>query len=118
MVNGLPNSAAAPEPIGLLKGGFMRGAHDDRRRWIPLFDASYPGACEGALVGAEANQVGDHKVGSRVCRHALQVLDEREVVALVAQHLADEVSYVAVVLDDQDLSYAPDVVELGPGVQI
>ena len=105
------------EPIELLQRKFLRGAHDHRRSRIAVLDATYPGARELARVRAHANEIGDHNIGNRTNRRAIQSVDEREVIALIAQHLADEVSYVGVVLDDQDLSYTPHAVELGPGLQ-
>jgi hypothetical protein len=105
------------EPIGFLKGRFVRGAHDDRRRGIPLLDASNPQTCGVACVRTHANEIGDNEIGSRVGRRTIQSVDERKVIALIAQHLADEVPYVAVVLDDQDVSYSRHGGGIGPGAQ-
>src|SRR6185295_15220964 len=103
---GLWKHGRRTKPVELLQRQFLRGAHDHRRSRIPVLDASYPGARELARVGAHANEVGDHNVGKRINGRAIQSVDEREVMALIAQDLADEVSNVAVVLDDQDLSYS------------
>ena len=105
------------EPIELFQREFLRGADDHRGLRIAVLDAPYPGAREVARVRAHANQIGDHSIGKRINRSAIESVDEREVIALIGQHLADEVSYVGVVLDDQDLSYTSHAVELGPGLQ-
>ena len=105
------------EPIELLQREFLRGAHDHRRLGIAILDEPYPGAREVARVRAHANEIGDHNIGNRINRRAIQSVDAREVIALIAQHLADEVSYVAVVFDDQDLSYAPHAADFARAVQ-
>ena len=97
------------ELIGIRQCEFVRGAHDDRRSWIAVLDASYPRVRELARVRAHANEIGDHNIGNRVNRRAIQSVDERELIALIAQHLADEGAYVGVVLDDQDLGNAQTV---------
>jgi hypothetical protein len=101
------------ELIGIRQCHFVRGAHDDRRSWIAVLDASYPCAREVARVRAHANEIGDHYIGSRVKRRATQFIDERKLIALIAQHLADQVLYVAVVLDDQDLDNAQTLATAG-----
>jgi len=105
------------EPIGLLQSEFLRGAHDHRRLRIAVLDATYPGARELARVRVDTNEISDHNIGNRINRRAIQSVDEREVIALIAEHLADEVSYVAVVLDDQDLSYAPQAGDIARSAQ-
>jgi hypothetical protein len=114
---GLWKHGRRAEPIELLQRQFLRGAYDHRCLRIAILDALYPGAREVARVRAHANEIGDHNIGNRIDRCALQCVDEREVIALIAQHLADEVSYVAVVLDDQDLSYAPQAAESARAMQ-
>jgi len=94
------------EPIGLLQRRFVRRAHDDRRCRITLADSTYRSAGAPALVWTKADEIHDHQVGSHVCRRAIQSVDEREVIALIAQNLAHEGTNVAVVFDHQDLSYA------------
>ena len=94
------------ETVDLLQGRFVRGADDDRCRWVAQAHPTHQSARVSALVWMEADEIHDHQAGSQVLRRAIQSVDEREVMALIAQHLADEVSNVAVVLDDQDLSYA------------
>lgn len=106
-----------PELVELLQCQFVGSANDDSRSGILVLNASYPGACEFVRVRTDANEIGDHDVGSRVNRRAIQSIHERELIALIAQHLADEVSYVAVVLDDQDLGNAQTVGDGGPGLQ-
>jgi len=101
------------EPIELIQCQLVRGANDDPRSGIAVLNASDPGACESAGVRAHANEIRDHNVGSRVNGRAIQSIHEREVIALIAQHLADEVLYVAVVLDDQDLSNRQTVAMAG-----
>lgn len=78
-----------------------------------MLDASYPRARALARVRAHANEIGDHDIRTRVNRRAIQFIDERKPIPLIAQHLADEVPYVAVVLDDQDLSNAQTVTTVG-----
>jgi hypothetical protein len=97
------------ELVGIRQSQFVRGAHDDRRSWIAVVDASYPGARALYGVRTDANEIGDHNIGGRVKRRAIQSIHERELIPLIAQHLADEVPYVAVVLDDQDLGNAQTV---------
>jgi hypothetical protein len=94
------------EAVDLFQGRFMRGADDDRCRWVAQAHPTHQSARISALVWMEADEIHDHQAGSEVLRRAMQSVDEREVIALIAQHLADEASNVAVVLDDQDLSYA------------
>lgn len=110
---GLWKHGRSSELIGICQCQFVRGADDDRRSWIAVLDASYPCAREIARVRAHANEIGDHHIGSRVNRRAIQFIDERKLIALIAQHLADEVPYVAVVLDDQDLGNAQTVATAG-----
>ena len=105
------------EPIELLQRRFVRGAHDDRRCRVAQADPTDRRTRAPALVWTEADEIHDDQVGSQVCHRAIQAIHEREVIALIAQHLADEGAYVGVVLDDQDLSYTPHAVELGPGLQ-
>jgi hypothetical protein len=105
------------EPVELLQGKFVRGAHDDRCCRVAQADPTYRSARAPALVWTEADEIHDHQVGSQVCRRAIQSVDEREVMALIAQYLADEVSYVAVVLDDQDVSYARQAADFRRGMQ-
>ena len=102
------------ELIGIHQCLFVRGAHDDWSFRVAVLEASYPCARQVARVGAHANEIGDHKVRSRVNRSAIQFIDERELIALIAQHLADEVPYVAVVLDDHDPGNAQTVATAGP----
>jgi hypothetical protein len=102
------------EPIEFLQRQFLGGAHDHRRLRLAVLDAPHPGARELACVRAHTNEVGDHNIGNRINRRRIEPVDEREVIALIAQHLTDEVSYVAVVLDDQDLSNAQTVGDGGP----
>ena len=102
------------EPIELLQRQFLRGAYDHRRLRKAVLDAPYPGARELAHVWAHANEIGDHNIGSQVRRRAIRAIDERQVIALIAQNLADQVSNVAVVLNDQDLSNAQTVATADP----
>ena len=103
-----------PELIGILQRQFVRGAHDDRRTRIAVLDASNPGARGLARVRTHANEIGDQYIGSLVSRCVIQRIDEHKLIALIAQNLADEASYVAVVLDDQDLGNAQTVATAGP----
>jgi len=103
---GLGKYVRSPEPVVLFQRGFVRGAHNDRCPWEAEPDAMYRSARASAVVWMETDEIHDHEIGSQVLRRAIQSVDEREVIALIAQNLADEVSNVAVVLDDQDLSYA------------
>ena len=103
---GLGKYVRSSEPVVLFQRGFVRGAHDDRCPWEAEPDAMYRSARASAVVWMETDEIHDHEIGSQVLRRAIQSVDEREVMALIAQHLPDEGSNVAVVLDDQDLSYA------------
>ena len=103
---GLWKHGRRTKPVELLQRQFLRGAHDHGSLRIAVLDAPHPGARELARVRAHTNEVGDYNIGNCIDRRTIQSVDEREVMALIAQHLADEVPYVAVVLDDQDLSYA------------
>lgn len=100
------------EQFRLSECKLVRGADDDRHRRIALLHPSDPGDRGIARVRPHAHEVGDHEVRGRADHSFLESVDEREVIALVAEHLADEVSYVAVVLDDQDLSYAAQAADL------
>jgi hypothetical protein len=114
---GLWKHGRRAEPIELLQRQFLRGAHDHRRLRIAVLDAPYPGARGLARVRAHANEIGDHNIGNRINRRAIQSVDEREVIALIAQYLADEVAYVSVVFDDQDVSYASQAADFRRVVQ-
>ena len=114
---GLWKHGRRAEPIELRQRQFLRGAHDQRRLRKAVLDAPYPGARELARVRAHADEIGDHNIGDRINGRAIQPVDERKVIALIAQHLADEVPYVAVVLDDQDLSYAPQAADFARATQ-
>jgi urease gamma subunit len=62
----------------------------------------------------ETDEVGDDQLGNRLRSDGLQLSDHRELVALIAQHLVNEVSSGAVVLDYQDLSYGTDAGGFAP----
>jgi hypothetical protein len=110
---GLWKHGRRAEPIELRQSQFVGGTHDDWRRRKAVLDASHPGARELPGVRAHANEIGDHNIGNRVKRRAIQSIDERELIALIAQHLADEVPNIAVVLDDQDLGNVQTVATAG-----
>jgi hypothetical protein len=63
--------------------------------------------CAGALISVETDEVGDYEIGYGVRRGLLQGVGQQQLVALIAQHLAKEISSRAVVIDHQDLSDAP-----------
>ena len=93
------------EPIGLFHRLFVRGAHDDRRRRVALPYSTNRRARKAALVAMETHKISDHQIGSGVHRRVLQMLDEQELVALIAEDLAKEISDGAIVFDDQDSSH-------------
>lgn len=102
---GLVQHRRRAEPIGLLRRLVVRRANDDRRlRKAPL-DPTYQFACETPVVSVKTSEIGDDKIGSRVQSHVLRAIDKDQLVALIAQHVAKEVSDRAVVFDDQDLSH-------------
>lgn len=114
---GLAQHRCRTEPIGLLDRLRVRGANDDRYRRVALLDSTYERSCEAALVSMKPREIGDDQVGGRVRWRALKTIDERELVALIAQHLAKEVADGAVVFDDQNLSYQRQAGAFGRSAQ-
>lgn len=114
---GLAQHRCRAEPIGLLHRLSVRGANDDRRPRVALLDPMDKRAREAALVSMKAREIGDDKIGSRVGSRVLKTIDEDQLVALIAQHVAKEVSDRGVVFDDQDLSYVRHAGGFGPGAQ-
>lgn len=104
---GLWEHRCRPEPVGLFGRLLVSGAHDDSGRGVALLDTPYRRTRAARLVPVETDEVGDDHIGSRIRCHALEPVDKQQLVSLIAQHLAKEVSSSAVVLDDQDVSYAP-----------
>lgn len=93
------------EPIGFLRRLVVRRANEDHSlRKAPL-DPTYQFACETPIVSVKTSEIGDDKIGSRVQSHVLKAIDKDQLIALIAQHVAKEVSDRAVVFDDQDLSH-------------
>lgn len=105
---GFDEQRGRAKPIGLLHRLFVRGAHDDRCRRKALPDATYERARWAARIGAETDEIGDEQIGSRVRLGVLEAPNEQELIALIAEDFAKEVSDSAVVLDDQDSRYVPD----------
>ena len=102
----LAQHRGSTEPVGLFGRLFVPRAQNDRRRWVPLLDATDQGSGESALVSVELDEIGNDEVGRRARRSALQPVDQQQFVALIAKHLANKVSSGAVVVDDQDLSHS------------
>ena len=65
----------------------------------------------------DTTEIGDDKIGSRVRSHVLKAIDKDQLIALIAQDVAKEVSDRAVVFDDQDLSYVRQAGGSVPGAQ-
>lgn len=114
---GLAQHRCRAELIQLVQRLPVRGANDDRRPRVALLDPMDKRAREAALVSMKAREIGDDQIRIRIRRGVLQTLHEREVVALIAQHVAIEVSDRAVVFDDQDLSYVRQAGGFLPGAQ-
>lgn len=110
---GLAQHRCRAEPIGLLHRLPVRRANDDRRLRVALLDAKHQSTRKPALVSVDTREIGDDKIGIRVRRGVLQTLHEREVVSLIAQHVAIEVADGSVVLDHQYVSYARTLAALG-----
>ena len=105
------------EFVGRLGSLLVPGAHDDRRLGIALLDATHRRPCTDAVISLETDEVGDDEIGYGVRRGLLQAVDQLQLVAFIAQHLAKEVSSRAVVLYDQDVSYAPQAGGFGTEAQ-
>ena len=103
---GLVQHSRRAEPIDFLNRLLVRGANDDWRLRKALLDSTHQGACETPVVSVKTSEIGDDKIGCRVRSHVLKPIDKDQLIALIAQHVAKEVSDGAVVFDDQDLSYA------------
>jgi hypothetical protein len=114
---GLSQHRRRAELIGLCHRLCVRGANDDRRLRVALLDPKHERTRETALVSMKTREIGDDQIGSRVGWGAIQIIDEHERVALVAQHLAKKVGDGTVVLDDQDLIYLRQAGGFGPGRQ-
>jgi len=114
---GLAQHRRRSEFVGLFGGLFVPGAHDDRRVRIAFLDATHRRTSAGALVSVETDEVGHDKLRNDLRWGVLQPVDQQELVALIAQHLAKEVSSRAVVLYDQDGSYAPQAGGFDTGAQ-
>jgi hypothetical protein len=114
---GLAQHRRRSEPIGLFGRLFVPSTYEDRRGRKALLDSTHRRACAGALISMEIDKVSDDKLGSRVARDIVQPVDQQQLVALIAQHLAEEVSSGGVVLDDQDLWYSPHAGGFAPGPQ-
>ena len=102
---GLVQHRRRAQPIGLLHRLVVRRANDDRRLRKALLDPTYQRACETPVVSMDTGEIRDDQIGSRVRRRVLKTVDEDQLIALIAQDVAKEVSDRAVVFDDQDLSY-------------
>lgn len=114
---GLAQHRRRTEAVGLFGRLFIPSAHNDRRRWVALLDTTNESACGAALVSVEVDEIGDDDVRSRPRGGVVQPLDQQQLVALIAQHLANEVSSGAVILYEQDLSYSPHAGGFGTGTQ-
>ena len=114
---GLAEHRRGTELVGFVGRLFVSGAHDDRRSWEALLDATNRHTCAAAGISVETDEIGDDQLGNGVRRGILQPVDRQKLVALIAQHLAKEISSGAVVLDDQDLSYSPHAGGFGTGAQ-
>ena len=105
------------ESVGLFGGLFVPGAHDDRGGRIAFLDATDRRTSAGALISVETDEVGHDKLRNGLRWGVLQPVDQQELVALIAQHLAKEVASRAVVLYDQDGRYAPQAGGFDTGAQ-
>ncbi len=105
------------EFVGLFGGLFVPGADDDRGGRIAFLDATDRRASAEALISVETHEVGEDEFGNGVRWGFFQPVDQQQLVALIAQHLAKEVSSRAVVLYDQDGSYAPQAGGFGTEAQ-
>lgn len=114
---GLAQHRRRAELIRLVQRLPVRGANDDRRPRVALLDPKDKRAREAALVSMKAREISDDKIGSRVGSRVLKTIDEDQLVALIAQHVAKKVSDRGVVFDDQDLSYVRHAGGFGPGAQ-
>jgi hypothetical protein len=114
---GLVQHRLRAEPIGLLHRLFVSRANDDRRLGKSLLDPNYQRACATPVVSMETTEIRDDKIGSRVRSRVFKIIDEDQLIALVAQNVANEVSDRAVVFDEQDLSYVRQGGGLLPGAQ-
>ena len=103
------------ESVGLSQRLFVTGAHNDRDIRVACVDAAQHQARHRAVVAVEADEIGDDEIESQVRGGILEMLDEHDLVALLAQHIADEVPDRAIVVDDQDLSYSRTVAGSGRG---
>ncbi len=73
--------------------------------------------CAIALISVEADEVGDDEIGHGVRRGFLQSVGQLQLVAFIAQDLAKEVTSRAVVVDDQNVTYAPQAGGFGTRAQ-
>ena len=114
---GLRQHRGRSEVVGLLGGLLVPGTHDDRRRRIELPDATHGRMRAAAVVSVETHEIGDDQIGSCVRCGVLEPAHQQQLVALIAQHLAKEVSSGDVVLDDQYLGYSTNGRGFLPGPQ-
>lgn len=105
------------EPIDLVPCLFVRRAHDDWCRGEALLDPSHQRAGEPAVVSMKTSEIGDDKTRSRAGSHVLETVDERQLITLIAQHVAKEVPDGAVVFDDQNVSHVRQAGGYPPSAQ-
>ena len=114
---GLAQDRGRAEPIDFLNRLLVRGANDDRPLRKTLLDSTYQSTGETGVISMDTSEIGDDKIGSRVRSHVLKAIDKDQLIALIAQDVAKEVSDRAVVFDDQDLSYVRQAGGSVPGAQ-
>ena len=114
---GLAQHRRHSELFGLFGSLLESGADDDRRGRIALFDATNSCMCAGGVISVETDEVSDDEIWFGVGRGLLKTTHQQQLVTLIAQHLAKEVSSGAVVVDDQDLNYSRQGGGSAPGPQ-
>lgn len=112
---GLAQHGRRAESGRLSQRPFVPGAHDDQDCRVALVDATQHRTREVAVVVVKADEIGDDQIRSQVGGRIVQTLDERKLVALLAKHIANEVSDRAIVVDDQDLRYSRTLADSGRG---
>lgn len=93
------------EAIGLGDRLVVTATDHDRNPRVAFLDATDDRPRAAAVVPTKTDEIGDHKVRSGVQLRVIHGIDEQKLVARVPEHLVEELSDRAIVVDHQDSSH-------------